>query len=147
MGGVAEETDPLETCHWRMTNYQPDVLCLKQSDTPDAIIAVCHSGGDTLLRNVTYTVQSSYGYLVSLPRRKKTKQPKVRPCHVCSCFFPLIFLQRFTAWVKIINIWPTEQLATDENLCLHPTQLGFQQKGGALDTQKCILNTGALFLG
>lgn len=67
-GGDGEEKGPLDTCHWKMTNYQPDVLCLKQSDTPDAIISLCHSGGDTLLQNVTGTLQSPYGHLVPLPR-------------------------------------------------------------------------------
>lgn len=54
-----------------------------------------------------------------------------------SLFFFLF--QRFTAWAKIINIWPTEQLVAAEKFCLHVTRLGFQQRGGALETKKFIL--------
>lgn len=138
-GVLVKKKRPLETCHWRMTNYQPDVRCLKQSDTPDAIISVCHSGGDTLLQSVTSTLQAPYGHLVPFPRGGRGRKLFSNQNRALLCLF-FFFFQRFTAWVKIINIWPTEQLDADEKFCLHPTWLVFQQRGGTLDTQKLILN-------
>lgn len=55
---------------------------------------------------------------------KKTFKPKKLAMLSWSLLF--FFFHRFTAWAKIINILPTEQLVAAEKFCLHLSRCVFQ---------------------